>query len=160
MSYLRSRGADLADPLPGERVRPDGAVVRWRLSAPRRLGPQDPPFLIEHDETSAEWTPADRAACATQRHPIGGPVRLETLELPVNDVNVSIQRFARSVGLRFRPSLAGGGARDAVAGRQMVRLRPRRGGSAAATIHVAVDAGVQPRSAELLGCRWVLRPAG
>ena len=160
----RSVGADLADPLPGERLRPDGAVVRWRLSAPRRLGPPEPPFLIEHDPASAEWTPADRATRADQRHPIGGPVRLETLELRVDDVPATIQRFARTTGLRFRPSLAGGGSRDATIAAQTVRLRPRRGGSATppiptATIHLTVAAAVEPRTTELLGCRWVLRAA-
>ena len=126
---LRAIGADLGDPTGGERLRPDGTAVRWRLSTPRTLGPQDPPFFIEHDPGSAEWTSADRAARAKRHHPVGGPVRLEALELPVDDLNVTIQRFARSAGLQFRPSLAGGGARDAVAGGQTVRLRPRRAGS-------------------------------
>ena len=160
VAELRSNGADLGDPLPGERVRPDGTVVRWHLSAPSRLGPQDPPFGIEHDRASAEWDDADRAARALQHHPIGGPVRLETLELPVDDVNRSIQAFTRTAGLRFRPSLAGGGSRDAVAGAQTVRLRPRRGGPAAATIHLAVRASVVSRTVELLGCRWAVRAAG
>jgi hypothetical protein len=161
LADLRSMGADLTDPVPGERLRPDGAVVRWRLSAPRRLGPADPPFLIEHDHAAAEWTPADRTARARQRHPIGGPVRLETLELPVDDVNATIQRFGRTSGLRFRPSLAGGGSRDAVVGTQTIRLRPRRGRSDATTaIHLVVDGPVDRRTVELLGCRWVVRPAG
>jgi hypothetical protein len=159
LSDLRALGADLREPMPGERVRPDGDVVRWRLSAPRRLGPQEPPFLIEHDLAAAEWTSADREARDTQRHPVGGPVRLETLELPIDDISATIQRFTRAAGLRFRPSLAGGGSRDAVAGRQTVRLRPRRAGSAAATIHLVVDARVEPRTADLLGCRWVVRAA-
>jgi hypothetical protein len=157
----RSVGADLAEPIPGERLRPDGAAVRWRLSAPRRLGPAEPPFLIEHDAASAEWTPADRASRAEQRHPIGGAVRLETLELPVDDVNTTIQRFTRTVGLRFRPSLAGGGSRDATAAGQIVRLRPRRGvATPSATIRLTVTGPIEPRTAELLGCRWVLRAAG
>lgn len=157
----RSTGADLADPVPGERRRPDGTMVRWRLSAPRMLGPADPPFMIEHDSASAEWTPSDRAARAARRHPIGGAVRLETLELLVDDVNLAIQRFARTAGLRFRPSLAGGGARDATVAGQTIRLRPRRDGSAvAAAIHLWVAGAGEPRTAELLGCRWVVRPAG
>ena len=158
---LRAMGADHGEPQPGQRRRPDGAVVGWRLAASPRLGPADPPFLIEHDVTSAEWKPADRAARAEQRHPLGGAVRLETVELPVDDPNVTIQRLARAVGLRFRPSLAGSGARDASVGGQTVRLRPRRTGSPfAASIHLAVAAAVDPRTTELLGCRWVVRPAG
>ncbi len=159
---LRATGADLGDPMPGERRRPDGAVVRWRLSAPPRLGPSEPPFLIEHDVGSAEWTSRDRAGRAGQRHPIGGAVRLEALELAVDDVNLAIQRFTRSAGLRFRPSLAGGGARDATVGSQTVRLRPRRSGPRVATIHLAAAAPADPRAgiADLVGCRWVLRRSG
>lgn len=154
---LRATGADLDDPRSGERQRPDGAVARWRLSSPRRLGPTEPPFLIEHDPTSAEWTPAERATRAGQRHPIGGPVRLETLELPVESPNATIQRFGRTVGLRFRPSLAGGSSRDAAVGRQTVRLRPRRGDGAVATVHLTVNARIEPRTIETLGCRWRVR---
>jgi len=163
-SALRAIGADFDDPIPGERLRPDGQVVRWNLAAPRRLGPADPPFLIEHDPASAEWTPADRAARAERRHPIGGPVRLETLELPIDDVNATTQRFARTLGLRFRPSLAGGGARDADMGGQVVRLRPRRRGSptpaTSPAIHLVVSGPVERRTADLLGCRWIVRPTG
>ena len=154
---LRATGADLGEPHSGERRRPDGTVVRWRLAAARRLGPAEPPFFIEHDPASAEWLPAERAARTGQRHPIGGPVRLETLELPVDEVNVAIQRFGRTVGLRFRPSLAGGGSRDAVVGRQTVRLRPRRGGPAAATVHLTVAARIESRAVDLVGCRWLVR---
>lgn len=158
---LRASGGDLGDPQPGQRRRPDGAVVTWRLAAPRRLGPAEPPFLIEHDPTSAEWTPTDRAIRAGERHQIGGPVRLEALELSVDDANATIQRFGRTVGLRFRPSLAGGGSRDAAVGRQTVRLRPRRGGEAApATVHLTVAAPIEPRTVETLGCRWLVRAAG
>jgi hypothetical protein len=155
---LRSAGSDLGAPIAGERRRSDGAVVRWRLAASRLLGPSEPPFLIEHDQGSAEWTPADRAARAALPHPIGGPVRLEVVELPVDDVPRTIQRFARTAGLRFRPSLAGGGSRDADVGRQIVRLRPNRAGSGSAVIRLTAKVPDE-RALELLGCRWVRRPA-
>ena len=156
---LRATGADLTAPIDGERRRPDGALVRWRLSKPRRLGPAEPPFMIEHDPASAEWTPADRAARARQNHPIGGPVRLEVLELPVDDMGATIQRLTRSAGLRFRPSLAGGGARDAGVGDQTVRLRPARGRSRLEipVIRLVVRATIKATTREQLGCRWVLR---
>ena len=159
LAGLRDTGSDLGDPMAGERRRADGAVVRWRLAAPRVLGPSEPPFLIEHDPASAEWAPADRAARRTQAHPIGGPVRLEALELPVDDVNGTIQRFPRTTGLRFRPSLAGGGARDANVGGQLVRLRPRRGASGSAVVRLTAPVADE-RAVELLGCRWVVRPSG
>ena len=159
LAGLRDAGSDLGDPAAGERLRADEAVVRWRLAAPRVLGPSEPPFLIEHDPASAEWAPADRAARAALDHPIGGPVRLEVLELPVDDVNGTIQRFLRTAGLRFRPSLAGGGTRDSNVGRQLVRLRPRRGPSGAAVVRLAASVADE-RAVELLGCRWVVRPSG
>ncbi|MGZ8515199.1 MAG: VOC family protein [Candidatus Limnocylindrales bacterium] len=163
VARLRSTGADIGEPISGERIRPDGTVVRWRLATPRHLGPADPPFLIEHDPTAAEWSTDDRTVRAEQIHPLGGPVRLETLELPVDDLNAAIQRFTRAAGLRFRPSLAGGGARDATVASQTVRLLPRRDGSTGAAmpaIRLTVAAPVEPRAAELLGCRWIVRATG
>ena len=157
VAALRGAGSDLGEPISGERRRADGGIVRWRLSLPPRLGPGEPPFLIEHGPTSAEWTPTDRANRSAQRHPIGGRVRIEALELPVDDVNGTIQRLLRTTGLRFRPSLSGGGSRDADVGGQTIRLRPRRGGSGSAVIRLAAPIPEQ-RTAELLGCRWVVRP--
>jgi hypothetical protein len=158
LAGLRELGSDLGDPVAGERRRTDGAVVRWRLAAPRLFGPSDPPFLIEHDTASAEWTPADRAARAALPRRIGGTVRLDVLELPVDDVPRAIQRFTRTAGLRFRPSLRGGGSRDAAVGPQTVRLRPRRRGPGSVVIHLAA-AGADERVVELLGCRWVVHPS-
>ena len=69
----------------------------------------------------------------------------------------------------FRPSLSGRRARDAPIGRQTVRLRAAMGLVAVATwpvatIHlraVPVDFAatpVEPRTVELLGCRFVVAP--
>lgn len=160
VALLRARGSDLADPIPGERARPDGRLVRWRLALPRRLGPADPPFLIEHDPLSAEWTPAERSARRAGTHPIGGPVRLEVLEIPVADPHRSSLRFLAGAGIGpFRPSLAGRGTRDAVIGTQTLRLRPDVRADAVATIWLAADAAPADaaRDLELLGCRWVVR---
>jgi len=151
-------GSDLGEPITGERRRADGDLVRWRIAMPPRLGPDEPPFLIEHSPTSAEWTPTDRGNRSAQRHPIGGPVRLEALELPVDAISGTILRLLRSTGLRFRPSLSGGGSRDANVGGQIVRIRPRRGESGSAVVRLTAPIP-EPRTAELLGCRWVVRPA-
>lgn len=154
---LRASGSDLAEPIAGERLRLDGRTVRWHLAGPPSVAATSP-FLIEHDATGAEWTPKERAQRAARLHPAGGPVRLDVLELPVPDVNRATQRLLRVAGLRFRPSLAGGGARDASLGRQLVRLRPgRRGDAWTATIRLA-GPGLPDRSIDTLGCRWVLRP--
>jgi hypothetical protein len=153
-------GSSLGEPVAGERRRVDGSVVRWQVSLPERPGPVEP-FLIEHDSASAEWTPADRAARSTERHPLGGPVRLDVLEVPIANVPATIQRLARTLGLRFRPSLAGHGARDANLGQQILRLAPARSAPAgfAPTIRLASPAG-DDRTITVLGCRWVIRRSG
>ena len=155
VTALREIGADLGDPIPGERERPDGAVVRWRLAIGDELGPARPPFLIEHEAFSAEWTSDERAARSTERHPIGGPVRLTVLEIPVANVPAATQMLARAADLRFRPSLVGGAARDANLGRHVVRLRPVGGTHVAPWIRLASPAG-DDRSVEVLGCRWIV----
>lgn len=164
VASFRALGADYGEPFDGERTRLDGDIVRWRLAIPSRLGSAEPPFLIEHDPASAEWQPADRAARSTRLHPIGGPtgaigpVRLDVLELPTESIPATIQRMTRALGLRFRPSLSGGGARDANTGSQTVRLRPSRGQVAGPSIHLASPAAAD-RTVEAFGCRWVLRPS-
>jgi hypothetical protein len=171
VARLNADGALLPAPIAGERLRPDGRVVRWRLSAPRELGPERPPFLIEHDPTAAEWSPDERATRADECHPVGAPVRLETLELAISDAPGTIAALMRTVRIGpFRPSLAGGGGRDAAVGTQTLRLKPHRAmapglapGPAAAwpmtTIHLRAGSLTEPRTAELLGCRFVLRSA-
>jgi hypothetical protein len=158
VAALRENGAGFGDPAPGERERPDGAVVRWRLAIGRGLGPAEP-FLIEHDPRSAEWTDEDRAARAAESHPIGGPVRLAVLDLPVPDMSSATQSLARTADLRFRPSLVGGAARDANLGRHVVRLRPTHGLPVAPEIGLVSPAG-DDRSVDALGCRWTVRRSG
>ena len=156
---LRSRGAPISDPIPGERVRPDGEVVRWRIG---RLPQPDPElgltFLIEHDTGGAEWRAADRAARASEAHPFGGTARLARVEMAVDSVRSTSLRLLRALGLQFRPSLAGAGARDASVGSQSLRLLAARG-SASATIVIRAAGLAEPRSTDLLGMRWELVPA-
>ncbi len=178
VARLRGQGADLSLPLAGERLRPDGRVVRWRLAAPGSLGPLEPPFLIEHAPDSAEWTAAERTARAADVHPIGGRVRLERLELgvPLADLSRVTRQYLRATGLRFRPSLAGRGARDATVGPHLVRLAPAGHGPAMppsgaalaigvrtapvlVTIGLTVD-GAEGRAADLHGVRFELRGTG
>jgi catechol 2,3-dioxygenase-like lactoylglutathione lyase family enzyme len=164
---LRAAGALIEGPLRGERTRADGRVVRWLLAAPPVLGPHEPGFLIEHDTTAAEWTPPERAACAAEVHPAGGPVRLEALEIPVPDVRAATMSQLRTLGLQFRPSLGGRGARDASIGSQTLRLLPQARAGSVPTIHLRIlsaaslggedvaAAGREP--VEALGCRWLVR---
>jgi Glyoxalase-like domain len=161
---LRANGSDIGEPIAGERVRPDGRIVRWTLAEAPAMGPLEPPFLIEHDLSAAEWSPAERAERGAQRHPIGGPVRFTTLELPAPNVPQATRRYLRTVGIGpFRPSLAGRGARDATLGPHTIRFVPSRlAGWPIATVHlrVALDGvapGTEVRDAQLLGCRWLIR---
>jgi hypothetical protein len=153
VAAFRSLGGRWDGPIRGERTRPDGGLVRWSNAMPGQLGPDLPPFVIEHDSTGSEWTPAERASRAEAVHPIGAPVRLETLELMVSDVRPVGDRYLRALGLAFRPSLAGGGARDLSIGRQIVRLR-RGVGPPVVRLHAP---GVSGRDIEALGLRWVVR---
>ena len=75
---LRAAGSPIDEPVAGSRVRPDGEVVRWVCAFPE-LGPDRPPFLIEHEPAGAEWGEEARAARAAFRHPGGGRVRLTAL---------------------------------------------------------------------------------
>jgi Glyoxalase-like domain len=155
VARFRDLGSYISAPILGERTRPDGRVVRWRLAAPPDLGPDRPPFLIEHDPTGAEWTPAERGERA------GGPARLERLEIPVDEVDRTGRSFTRSLGVRFRPSLVGGGARETDIGPHHLRLRPRGAHPAAPSVSATIGlsiAGLEPTELELLGCRWVVRP--
>jgi hypothetical protein len=156
VARLRDLGSAISDPLDGERLRPDGRFVRWRTA---RLQVPDPDlglaFLIEHDTSAAEWTPAERALRATQPHPLGGPVRLERLEVPVANMQRAMQRLHRDLGLAFRPSLAGGGTRDTSIGSQLLRLMPA---AAQAIPTIVMSGGSEPRSADVLGIHWQLQP--
>ncbi|HYM84481.1 MAG TPA: VOC family protein [Candidatus Dormibacteraeota bacterium] len=159
LERLRASGARLDGPIDGERVRPDGAVVRWRFALPPKLGPDQPPFLIEHDTTSAEWTPDAREARAADLQLLDAAVRLSGLELPVADVATTQGRYLRSLALLFRPSLAGSGARDVTIGSHTIRLRRARHHELPVIRLDVLAAAGRSLSAELLGCRFELVPA-
>ena len=156
VAQLRDLGSAVSDPLGGERLRPDGRVVRWRTG---RLAKPDPDlglaFLIEHDTSAAEWTPGERSLRASEAHPLGGPVQLVRLEIPVANMQRAMQRLHRDLGLAFRPSLAGGGARDTSVGSQILRLVPAAPG---AVPTIVLRGGASSPGANVLGCRWLVEP--
>jgi len=135
-------------PIDGERQRPDGAVVRWRLARPEALSPTSP-FLIEHDETAAEWTPAERAARAGERHPVGGSVRLAGLDVPAASPAASAGRLRSTLALHAEP-----------VGRRAVRLRvgdqeclfSTAEAAASATVDLVADVNVRTRVARVGDC--------
>jgi len=158
LTRLHGQRSALGEPQAGERQRPDGAVVRWRsarMPAPdSELGLV---FVIEHDPTGAEWTAPDRAARGEIEIPGLGRVRLARVELAVPDVARASMRLLRDFGIQFRPSLAGGGARDASLGAQLLRLVPAaRGGRT--MIVLRASALAEARRATLVGCDWLIEP--
>lgn len=157
VALLRDQGALIGDPTAGERRRPDGELVRWSIARPPDVDDElGLYFLIEHDATAAEWRPADRAARARDVHPLGAPIRLARVELPVTDMRRSTMRVHRDLGVAFRPSLAGGGARDGAVGGQTVRLLRAAAGRLPT---VVLRGGRQDRETDLLGCRFRLEAA-
>lgn len=86
------------------RQRPDGSVLRWPVAFPPRLGPEDPPFLIEHAPDEPE-----RAARIA-----GGGMRLAGIEIPVADPKSVTGAWRATCAIAFEPApRARGDARGA-----------------------------------------------
>ena len=149
---LRAGGSPIGEPVPGSRTRPDGGVVRWLTAFPP-LGPELPPFLIEHDHAGAEWDDRARSARAAFRHPVGGGVRLTALELPVADLAVAADAYGRSLGIAFPE-----GWRTAVGG-QEVRLRVRSEADLP-VVRLSADPGTPPLDLVRSGIRLVRTAQG
>ncbi|HXR27403.1 MAG TPA: VOC family protein [Candidatus Baltobacteraceae bacterium] len=157
-----TRSAPITD---GQRTRPDGRIVRWRMARPGGTagphagglpGPWPIVFMIEHDRVAAEWTDAERAERAEAVHPLGTPVRLRAVTAGVSSVTGVVGRLGREFALLFRPALVGGGARDASLGRQTLRIAPARPGEPRLTIDL--QGGRVARELDVLGCRWRFSP--
>lgn len=165
LARLRSAGSDLLDIEARGRTRPDGEVVRWRASFPPRLGPSEPPFIVEHELTGAEWGDAARRERGALVHPVGGPARITALELPVDDVSVVKAAYARSIGVEFKP--VDGHTEAARLGAQEVRLRERSVPEDLAVVDVSVDlhrtdatgrhSVLTGRTIDAVGVGWRLR---
>ena len=153
---LRGQGAPISDPVAGERARPDGDVVRWRIG---RLPEPDPDlglvFLIEHDTSvgrvaagrsrGARWARCIRSARAAGS--LGSSCRSPTSAAdtaPAASARPAVPAFAR------RPRRARHDDRQPAPSSHSLRGRPR-----------AADCdprGPRAQEAELLGCRWVIDP--
>ncbi len=153
---LRRSGASLGEPVDGERTRPDGETVRWRLGLPQRLGPDETPFLIEHASSGPEWGADARRGRAEQVHPVGGAARLRRLEVAVSDPARLAARYRVEVGLTFGPP--GGAILDCQVGDQVLRLLPAGHDRPDAAVVIAISSG-RPRDVDLLGCRFRLELA-
>jgi hypothetical protein len=155
---LREERSELSDLEVRSRTRPDGEVVRWRASFPPVLGPAEPPFVIEHEPTGAEWSARARQDRAALGHPLGGPARISALELPVPDVAGAADAYARTIGLRFEDVDPRGAS--AVIGAQRVRLSHGVPFWNPAVVEIeAVNACPETasRDVDALGVRWHIR---
>ena len=141
---LRAAGSPISEPRQGSRRRPDGEVVRWSTAFPE-LGFERPPFLIEHEPAGAEWGPEARASRSSFRQPVGGAVRLTTLELPVPDAMTVAGAYGSVLGLAFSE-----GWRAAI-GEQCVVLRE---GAREPVVELSVEPTTPPLDVVLFGIRW------
>jgi hypothetical protein len=152
VALLRLEGSPIGEPLAGSRTRPDGEVVRWSTAFPPALGPELPPFLIEHELAGAEWGADVRAVRAASRHPGGGQLRLATLELPVTDAEAVADTYGKEIGIAFSE-----GWRAAI-GDQSIVLVPD---GTEPVVELTGEPGTEPLETVRLGVRWrrVERPA-
>jgi hypothetical protein len=153
---LQAGGSSIGPVLRGSRLRSDREVVEWWTASPEPLGPELPPLLIKHLVAGAEWGADALAARRAFVHPIGFPLRLDGIDLAVDDPFGLAAACAMEVGLEFRWD---GVVAVATAGRHTIRLTHLTGGGPDPTIRLAtmIDA---PRRARLLGANFVLRPGG
>jgi catechol 2,3-dioxygenase-like lactoylglutathione lyase family enzyme len=159
VTTLRAFGSTLAEPVPGERKRSDGSVVHWRLAVPSLVGPTAPPFIIEHDPDSAEWTATDRRTRATQVHPVGGSLRLTGLEISMVDPSRVAAAYRQVVGIALEPWLGDGDwSLAAIIGGQRIVLRPAEPSSEPSVVIRLATTGDRSASAEIFGCRFVIEP--
>lgn len=120
---LQAAGSLIGNARPGERRRPDGGTVRWRVAFAAPLAVDRPPFLIEHELTGPEWSDEARRARAAFVHPFGGRAQVVGLELAVVRPPAVAAEFARSVGVTFRPAPGSEpGELEARVGEQSIRL--------------------------------------
>jgi hypothetical protein len=152
VARLREAGSPIDAPVAGSRTRADGETVLWITAFPE-LGPTEPPFLIEHVPTGAEWSPAARAARATVRHPTGGELRVTALELPVPDVAAAMERYRSVLRMAFTPD------GWAAVGGQGIRLFEAAPGEPPVVRIAAGDRDAPPLTVDCLGVRWVREPA-
>ena len=154
-AVLRGAGSAIGDAQPGERVRPDGGVVRWHVAIAPPLASERPPFLIEHELGGPEWSDEARQARAAFIHPFGGRARIVGLELAVSRPADVAMAFASTIGVAFRPAPgAGPGELEALVGDHSIRLvagAPAPASGAMAASGVVAASGAVAGSGHLAG---------
>jgi len=123
VEVLREVGSSIGDAVAGERIRPDGGVVRWHVATAPPLAIDRPPFLIEHEPGGPEWSDEARHARAAFVHPFGGKAQIVGLELAVARPADVAAACAATIGMAFRPAPgAGPGELEALVGDHWIRL--------------------------------------
>jgi catechol 2,3-dioxygenase-like lactoylglutathione lyase family enzyme len=151
---LQAAGSSIGALLPGARERPDGELIEFWISAPERLGPEAPPFLIKHAYVGSEWGTDALAARRARSHPIGSPVILVRLDLATADPMALAAEYFAQLGLEFWAvaDLAVG-----TIGPHTIRLVPSREMEVPAAVVVGANVEV-PQSVEALGMRFDVEP--
>ena len=128
--------------------------MEWWTATLDPLGPDQPPFLIRHARTGAEWGAAALEARREFVHPIGSPVSLVRLDVATPDPPSLAADYQRTLGLDVWSV-----ADLAVCsiGPHTVRLVPTREMPvpAVVVIRAAVE---EPRSVEAFGMRFDVAP--
>jgi len=148
---LQGSGSSIGPVVHGSRHRDDGETVEWWAAFPSgSLGPDAPPFLIEHAVVGAEWGAEARAERASFRHPIGSPVMLARVDVATADPLGTAASLHEQLGIDMWAvaDLAVGDV-----GPHVIRLRPRREMAVPAVITVGAEVDA-PRTVELLGVRF------
>ncbi len=154
VARLRRQGSPIGDPVPGSRVRADGETVRWVTAFPE-IGPDRPPFLIEHEMAGPEWGPDALAARRAFAHPGLGPARLGRLILPTADPAAYADRFEEALGVRFRADLSGWTAH---VGFDTVHLHATASGLPEVQLETPTP-GVAAKSVVRCGVDWYVAPS-
>jgi catechol 2,3-dioxygenase-like lactoylglutathione lyase family enzyme len=149
---LQANGSRIGPVEHGGRARPDGGVVEWLSALPPVLGPDRPPFLIQHLDDGVEWGADALAARRAFVHPLGSPAFLQRLDLPIPAPQILAGECYRDVGLEF---WAVASAAVTSLGRHVIRLVA----DAPETTIVIGAAVASPRSVRTLGVRFEVMPA-
>jgi len=151
LGTLRASGSSIGPAVHGSRVRDDGELVEWWTAFPDMpLGPDAPPFLIQHADVGAEWGPAASAERAAFVHPIGSPVILARLDVATNDPPSTAAVLHEQLGLDF---WAVADLAVADIGSHVLRLVPRREMPVPAVVTLGAQVGAS-QTVELLGMRF------
>lgn len=145
----------LTGPIDGERRRPEDRLVRWRIARPEAIDPLTP-FVIEHDTTAAEWTADERGERAAQEHPVGGRVRLGSIELETEAPARVAGRLRTLLGATVEPE-GRRGVRARIGNQTVGLLAPRDAEAKPPVVELVTDAPIRRKTARIGSCELRLR---